>query len=141
MIIMLVEKIKSDIVSAMKSKDKEKLSTLRMLLAKIEKEKISLKLSDLSDLTDQQVESVVSSAIKELNKEIESYVAVGRTTESQEVEKEVLLSYLPKQLTEEEIKLEVVNAVLSLDGGIGDIMKHLSSALQGKADMKLVSQL
>src|SRR5690606_32618907 len=100
----LVTKIKSDSVQAMKDKDKDKLSTLRLLISELEKEKVSKKLSDVTDLTDEQAQAVISRQIKKLDKEIEAYVGAGRSTESQETEKELLKTYLPKQATEEEIR-------------------------------------
>jgi len=137
---MLLEKIKQNRIEAMKSGDKAKRATLQLLLAKIEKEQIANK----STLTNEQVESVISKSIKELDKEIESYVAVGRSVESQNAEKELLFSYLPKQLTLEEaseIVKQVVDSIIASNGKIGDAIKELSSKLKGKTDMKVVSKM
>lgn len=137
----LINKIKQDMVQAMKNKEKAKLTTLRMLLAKVEKEKVSLKLAEVSDLTEVQVESVILKNIKELDKEIESYVQVGRDTSSQQTEKELLLTYLPTQLTESEIEFEVYVAIgMFRNGVIKNPMQHLSK-LKGKADMVLVNKI
>lgn len=135
----LLEQIKSEQVEAMKSKNKDKLSTLRLLVAELEKEKIALK---ASELTDSQVETVISKQIKKLDKEIEAYVAVGRSVESQNAEKELLLTYLPKQATEEEIR-ELIFLALALTkkGEVKNPMQHLSKELKGKADMSLVSKI
>lgn len=136
----LLLNIKQDRITAMKTGDKATRETLQLLLAKIEKAQIENK----AELTDEQVQAVVSKNIKELDKEMESYVAVGRGAESQEKEKELLLTYLPKQLTEDEIK-EIVAKVAknTAESGlkIGEAMKELSAILKGKADMKLVSKL
>lgn len=135
---MLLEKIKKDRIEAMKSGDTAKRSTLQLLLAKIEKAQIDNK----ATLTKEQIESVISKSLKELDKEIESYIEVNRSTESQELEKELLLTYLPKQLDEEEIKQHVEHAIdLTAKGEIKNPMQYLSMALKGKADMKLVSKL
>ena len=135
----LLDKIKSDQIEAMKSKNKEKLSTLRLLVAELEKEKIALKSSGLSD---SQVENVISRQIKKLDKEIEAYVAVGRGTDSQNSEKELLLSYLPKQASEDEIRELVFQAIALTDKGeVKNPMQYLSSKLKGKADMSLVSKI
>lgn len=141
---MLINKIKEDIKQAMRDKEKgkAKLSTLRMLLAKIEKEKVVLKLVDVSNLTNEQVQSVITKNIKELDKEIDSYVAVNRNTESQDSEKALLLTYLPTQLTEEEIRVEVAHAKgLVANGEIKNPMQYLSKELKGKADMGLVTKI
>ena len=135
---MLLEKIKKDRIEAMKSGDNAKRNTLQLLLAKIEKAQIENK----DALTDAQVESVISKNLKELDKEIESYVAVGRATDSQEKEKELLLTYLPEQLTEEEINFFIKQAkILIANGEIKNEMQYLSPNLKGKADMKLVAKL
>lgn len=135
----LLEKIKRDSITAMKNGDKNKLAWLRLLIAEIEKEKISLKADSMSD---EQTQAVVTRQVKKLDKEIEAYQAVNRDTENQETEKELLLSYLPKQLTEDEIRTEVMIAVdLTKSGVIKNPMAHLSKQLKGKADMGLVSKI
>lgn len=139
----LVNKIKADSIEAMRNGEKEKLSTLRLLIAELEKEKISHKLTEAIGLSDEQAQTVISRQIKKLDKEIESYVAVGRSTKSQEVEKELLQSYLPKQLSDEElheIVAEIAMRTKESGGNIGTAMKILSS-LKGKADMGKVSKL
>jgi uncharacterized protein len=137
----LVNKIKSDSVEAMRNKETAKLSTLRLLVAELEKEKISHKLTEVAGLSDEQAQAVISRQIKKLDKEIEAYVAVGRSTEAQEAEKELLITYLPKQLTENEIKAEIEHALdLVARGDIRNPMQHLSK-LKGKADMKRVQEL
>lgn len=141
---MLITQIKADLKQSIKEKDTAKKSTLRMLLAKLEKEKVAKKLTDVSELTNKQVQSVISKNVKELDKEIESYVAVERDTTSQEAEKQLLMDYLPKQLSEEETKavvIEVSNATKISGGNIGMAMKELSARLKGKADMSLVNKL
>lgn len=136
----LLSNIKQDRITAMKNGDKATRETLQLLLAKVEKAQIENK----AELTNEQVQAVISKNIKELDKEMESYVAVGRPTDSQEKEKELLLSYLPKQLTEDEVKAVIAEfAKNTADTGmkIGEAMKELSAILKGKADMKLVSKL
>lgn len=138
----LVNKIKSDSITAMKSGEKEKLSTLRLLISELEKERVNQKLAEVTDLTDEQAQQVVSRQIKKLDKEIEAYVEVGREVTSQEAEKELLVSYLPKQLAEDEIKEVVYHALALVDKGeIKNPMQYLSAKLKGRADMKLVSQI
>lgn len=139
----LIEVIKKDTITSMKNGEKEKLSTLRMLVAELEKEKISKKLTEVNELSNEDVEHVISGQIKKLDKEIESYLAVDREVDNQNKEKEILLSYLPKQLTEEEIRQNVeafVNSTKDNGMTIGEAMKQLSAKLKGKADMKIVSK-
>jgi uncharacterized protein YqeY len=134
----MLEQIKADRITAMKNKDKAKRTTLQLLLAKLEKEQIALQ----TELTKEQIEVVINRSLKELDKEIESYKAVSRETTSQEAEKKLLLSYLPKQLTENEIRAEVKLAnKLVEDGVTKNAMQYLSNKLQGKANMGLVSKI
>lgn len=134
----MLEQIKADRIKAMKEKDKAKRTTLQLLLAKLEKEQIALQ----TELTKEQIEVVINRSLKELDKEIESYKAVSRETTSQEAEKKLLLSYLPKQLTEDEIRAEVKLAnKLVEDGVTKNAMQYLSNKLQGKANMGLVSKI
>lgn len=136
----LLKIIKEDRITAMKSGDKAKRETLQLLLAKIEKVQIENK----AELTKEQVESVIQKNIKELDKEIESYVAVGRGVEKQEKEKELLLSYLPKQMTAEELATYVAKIGQEIkESGlkIGEAIKTIGERVKGKADMKQVSQL
>ncbi|MER2006530.1 MAG: GatB/YqeY domain-containing protein [Psychrobacillus sp.] len=138
----LVNKIKADAVQAIKDKETAKLSTLRLLVAELEKEKVSHKLTEVTGLSDEQTLAVINRQIKKLDKEIESYVAVGRGTNSQEIEKEILVNYLPEQASEEEIRELVAYAVgLVEKGEIRNPMQYLSQHLKGKADMGLVMKI
>jgi len=140
---MLITQIKQDVKQAMRDKDKAKLSTLRMLVATIEKKQIETK----GILTDLEVIESIGKNIKQLNQEIESIVTANRDNASEKIakldsEKEVLLSYLPKQLSEKEIGIYVAHALrLLAEGEIKSPMQYLSKELKGQADMQLVSKL
>ncbi|AKQ08488.1 hypothetical protein PQE66_gp173 [Bacillus phage PBC2] len=139
----MIQTIKADIKEAMKAKDKAKTATLRLLLAKMEKKKVELKLAKVEDLTDEQVIAVVVQADKELDKEIQAFQEVGQNTDKQEAERLVIRTYLPKQITEEEVKQlveQAVNEAKLTAGNVGDVMKKLSQ-LRGKTDMKRLSEL
>lgn len=140
---MLIKKIQEERTEAMKNKEVAKLSTLRLLLAKLEKEKVNLKLEDLSKLSDEQVESVIQRNIKEIDKEIAAYQEVGKEVTNQQNEKELLLTYLPKQLSENEIieaVKTIVETVVNNRGNFGAVMQAVSKELKGKADMSLASK-
>lgn len=139
----MIQTIKANIKEARLNKDTAKLSTLKLLLAELEKEKVKLKLNVVEDLAKDQVITVINRSLKALDKEITAFKEVGRTVEKQEAEKELLMGYLPKQITGEElVKLinEAVEAVKIESGNMGDVMKKLSQ-LRGKTDMKKVSEL
>lgn len=137
-----VGQIKSDSVKAFKARDKAKDSTLRLLISELEKEKVQNKFSEIGDLSSEQVLEVINRQIKKLQKEKEAYLEVGRDTEKQDAELEVLKVYLPKQLNEDEIRKEVTHAVeLVHRNEIKNPMQYLGQKLKGKADMKLVQQI
>lgn len=140
----LVEIIQNDMKQAMRDKNKEKLSTLRMLLATIEKKKVEKKLKLVTELAESDIIDSISKNVKQLDQEIESLINAGRDVASQLAEKKVLSEYLPKQMTIDEITKEVsaiVKLVKSAGGNMGVAMKEASAKMKGKADMKLVSQL
>lgn len=135
----LMTEIKTQRTQAMKDKDKPKLATLRALINEVE---VEMKTTGATEISDAQVETVISRQLKKLGKETETYASLGQDTSKQEAEKELLLSYLPKQLTEDEIRNEVLFAIdLTKKGEIKNPMQYLSKNLKGKADMGLVGKI
>ncbi|PEV64082.1 GatB/YqeY domain-containing protein [Bacillus thuringiensis] len=133
----MIKAIKEDMKQAMRDKNKTKLSTLRMLIASTEKERIASKVEELSS---EAVITCINREIKAIGQEIDGLVLAGRDTSSQEEQKAILMEYLPKQLTEDEIA-EKVREVTATAPNMGLAMKQLSAELKGKADMSLVSKL
>lgn len=133
----MIKAIKEDMKQAMRDKNKTKLSTLRMLIASTEKERIASKVEELNS---EAVITCINREIKAIGQEIEGLVLAGRDTSSQEEQKAILMEYLPKQLTEEEI-VEKVREATATAPNMGLAMKQLSAELKGKADMSLVSKL
>lgn len=138
----MINRIKEDMKQAMRDKDKNKLSTLRMLLTTIENKRIELKLQDATDLTEDQVIDCVNKNIKTVNQQIESLVKVAGTTYVQQYELSTLKEYLPPQLSDAEIRKEIEHALdLVKRGEIKTPMQYLSTKLKGKADMSQVSKI
>jgi uncharacterized protein YqeY len=139
----LVKQIKSDRITAMKNKDAARRATLELVLALLEKEKVVHKLATVEDLTNEQAEGIINRYVKALDKEAEAYRAAGQSTEKQDREKELLLTYLPERMTEEEIRQTVeltVEAVRLRGGNFGQLMGTLKD-LKSKADMGLVNKI
>ncbi|PES54469.1 GatB/YqeY domain-containing protein [Bacillus thuringiensis] len=132
-----VAEIKKDMIQAMKDKDTVRKTILRMLLATMEKERIALVVCELN--TD-QIQTCIRREIKAVDAEIEGLEMAGRDTSDKHVERKVLEEYLPKQLTEDEIKVHV-NEVVKDAANMGAAMKQLSGKLKGIADMGLVNKL
>ena len=137
----MYDKIKSDIVSAMKEKDTLKLQTLRGVKGEIDLAHIDKKV----EINDELVTDVLSHQIKTRKESIVEFEKGNREDLVNKTNDEInlLLSYLPEQLSEEDlIKLidEVfakVNPTSQKDMGL--IMKEVNPLVKGKADMKVVS--
>ena len=139
----LIEKINVDLKSAMKEGDKTKLTTVRSIRALIlEFEKSG----SGKELTGEEEIKLLSSAAKKRKDSIEQFKNAGRDdlAEKEEAELNILMSYLPKQLTEEEIDKEVkrigeeINAISKDD--FPKLMPEVMKQLKGKADGKLVKK-
>jgi uncharacterized protein YqeY len=137
----LVEKINSDLISAMKSKDEVRLKVLRML-----KSELKYKAIDTGqDLTDDDATAVLSSAAKKRNEAVEEYRRGGREdlAEQEMAESEIIKEYLPEQLSEEELKRMVEKAVAETGAesmkDLGVVMKALMPQIRGRAEGKSVN--
>lgn len=137
------DRIINDIMLAMKNKEKEKLSVLRMVKGAIQLEEINKK----KNLDDNEVISVISKQIKTRKESIVEFAKGNRNDLIEQTEKEIeiLNEYMPEQLSEEEILLIINKAIEELKpqtiSDMGKIMKEINPRLVGKADMSLVSRL
>ena len=139
----MYDKIKEEIVSAMKEKNSLKVQTLRGVKGEIDLEHINKKV----DINDDLVISVLSHQIKTRRESILEFEKGNREDliNKTNTEIELLQNYLPKQLTDEEINkiledaFNKVNPTSSKDMGL--IMKEVNPLLKGKADMSKVSSL
>lgn len=137
--------IKDEMKVAMKAKDKDKVTALRLLLSALENEKIEQKLGVVDDLSDEDVVKIALRLVKKLDQERESLVSVGRSTELVDRQKEIFGVYLPKQLTDEEVT-EIVRAKIAELGVTevnqqGKVIGALSKELNGQVPMSKVSEI
>ena len=143
---MLYETISNDMKEAMKSHDKETLSTLRLLKAAVDAYIINNKM-ERGTASDEVVIDVVSKQVKTHKESIEEFKKGNRQDLVDNLEREInlLSKYLPVQLTIEEINAEIdkafekVNPTSIKDMGL--LMKELTPVLKGKADMKVVNEI
>ncbi len=139
----LVEKISSDMVSAMKSQDKERLTVLRMIKAAMQMEHIDKK----RELNDELVIDVVNKQVKMRQDSIIEFEKGNRSDliEKTEGELAILKDYLPTPLEENEVLAiidEAFNLVKPVDSkDMGKIMKEVTPKLKGRTDMGKVSQI
>lgn len=140
---MLKDRIYQDIVAAMKAKDKDKLSVLRMLKGSLQLENINKG----KELTDDVVIDVISREIKQRKESIAEFTKGGREDLANETAKEIeiLKAYLPEQLSEEEIEKIIDRVFASVAPtsakDMGKVMKEVTPLVKGKADMSHVSAL
>ncbi|WKZ32686.1 MAG: GatB/YqeY domain-containing protein [Thermodesulfobacteriota bacterium] len=139
----LRDDINRDMVAAMKSGDKDRLSTLRMLLSAIKYKEVDAK----HQLNDEEVVSVLSTLIKQRQDSIDQFRKGGREDlvlkESKEVE--VLKGYLPPQLSADEVR-DIIKKAAQETGAagprdMGKLMKAVMPLVKGKADGKLVNDI
>ncbi len=136
------DKILKDLVSAMKSQDKETLSVLRMVKGAIQLEEIKIK----KELTDEDVVAVISKQIKTRKESITEFEKAGRTDliDQTKQEIEILSKYMPEQLSEDEVLKVIDEAFLAINptaqSDMGKLMGFVTPKLKGKADMSFVSK-
>ena len=133
------DKILKDIIEAMKNKEKERLSTLRLLKGAMQLEEINKK----GELDDTEIINLISKQIKTRRESIEEFKKANRLDLADKTEKEVeiLSSYMPEQLSEDEVlKLieEAFNEVKPTS--MKDIMAYLNPKISGRADKGFVSK-
>lgn len=141
---MLYGKINEMVKEAMKSHDKDTLSTLRLLKSAVDLQRINNK---LDEVTDDTVIEVASRQVKQHKESIEEFRKAGRDDLADGLEREikVISNFLPKQLSKEELE-EELNKIfdeVKPEGkkDMGKIMKEANQRLKGKADFKLVSEI
>ena len=139
----LKQRITEDMKAAMKAKEAQRLSAIRLLLAAIKQKEVD----ERRELDDPAVLSIVEKLIKQRRESIAQYQAAGRQdlVDAETFELDLLQNYLPQQLSDAEIAVEV-EAALGQTGAaavkdMGKVMGLLKSRLAGRADMSKVSAL
>ncbi|GIO40539.1 MULTISPECIES: GatB/YqeY domain-containing protein [Paenibacillus] len=138
----LSERLNEDMKQAMKSQDKFKLSTIRMVRATIKNLEIDLKRT----LDDSEVLDILSREIKQRKDALQEFEKAGRDDLAANVkaEAEIIAEYLPEQLNEDEIKVIVQQTIqetgATSKADIGKVMSALMPKVKGRADGKLVNQ-
>lgn len=139
----IFEQVNKDMIKALKGGDKDRLTVLRGLKSDLKYKKIEIG----AELTDEQALETLASAAKKRRESIEQFRAGGREdlVKSEEFELEVISSYLPKQLTEEELRQMAEAAIKEVGADspkqMGLVMKALMPKIKGRADGKLVNKL
>ncbi|MCI8568281.1 MAG: GatB/YqeY domain-containing protein [Bacilli bacterium] len=139
----LVKKIDQDLIDAMKNHEKLRLTVIREIKAGMKQAVIDQK----KEMSDDLAVEVVSRGIKTRKESIKEFEKGNRTDLVDKTKEEiyVLESYLPEQLSKEEI-LEIIDKVFAVvlpekPSDMGKVMKEVTPLLKGKADMKEVSEI
>jgi len=141
----LKEKLKSDLRESMRNRDEIRSSTLRMILTAIKNEEVSGK--EARELSDAELITVLSRESKKRREAAEAFDQAGARdrADTERAEGVIIAEYLPKQLSEAEVK-DLIASVIKETGAnspaqMGLIMKSLQPKIAGKADGALVSSL
>ena len=140
---MLEQKLNDDMKEAMRSGDPARLGTIRMLRAELLKLKKDG--SGRTEIPDEEVLKVLAGYAKRVKESLEQFTSGGREDMAQQARAELALveSYLPKQLTDQELSALVTQAVAASGAtslkDLGKAMKEAQSKVAGRADGKRVS--
>jgi uncharacterized protein len=158
---MIVEEIKKDLISALKEKNESAVSTLRMVTSSIFNKEMDKRVEVLKKepnlteeqikekvkLNDEEVVEVLSSEVKKRRDSIAQFEQGGRPelAAGEKNEMEILMKYMPKELTEEEIRLIVRDSITKVGAttmkDIGIVMKEVSPKTKGRADGNVVAKI
>ena len=139
----LVEQLKKDMVEAMKEKDKDRLTVIRMVKAALDKERIDKKV----EVNDELLIDVVNKQIKMRNDSLDEFTKAGRDdlVEKTNAELVILKKYLPEQLSDDEVMNIIDEVISSLNAttmkDMGSVMKEVNPKVKGRTDMKKVSEI
>ncbi|HLR66495.1 GatB/YqeY domain-containing protein [Virgibacillus alimentarius] len=140
----LLEQLNNDMKQAMKNKEKEKLSIIRMVKASLQNEMIKLgkdKLSEDEELT------ILSRELKQRKDSLPEYKSAGRNDIVEKLEYEILIiqKYMPEQLSNEKLEaliqetIQEVNAISKKD--MGKVMSAIMPKVKGKADGSQINKI
>ena len=139
----MVEQLEKDMIEAMKNKEKERLTVIRMVKASLKQEQIDHK----KEINDDLLIDVVNKQIKMRKDSITEFEKGGRQDliDQTQAEIDILMKYLPEQLSSEEV-LKIIEEIfeeVKPEGqkDMGKVMKEAQAKLKGKADMKEVSSI
>ncbi|PKM44903.1 MAG: glutamyl-tRNA amidotransferase [Gammaproteobacteria bacterium HGW-Gammaproteobacteria-1] len=137
----LKQRLDTDMKESMRAKDKERLGTVRLILAAIKQREVDERIM----LDDVQVLAVLEKMVKQRRDSITQFEAAGRTdlAAKEKYELDLIQSYMPAQLSEAEIDAIIEQTIAATGASsakdMGKVMGPLKAQLQGRADMGAVS--
>ena len=139
----LSDQVRADLTESMKARSAERTSVLRMLQAAIKNEQINVQ----HELSDEEVMTVIRKAVKQRHDSIEQYTKVNRPdlAAKEQSELEILKTYMPPELTDEEIESGVREIIASTGAqskkDMGKVMKEASARYKGRVDGKKIQEI
>ncbi len=138
----LKDRIQEEVKNAMRARDKDRLAVLRLVSAAIKQREVDERI----ELDDEQVLLVLDKMVKQRRESLEQYEKAAREdlAAQEKMELEVIQSFMPEPLSETELEA-LIKAAIAESGAssmrdMGSVMNVLRPHVQGRADMKLVSQ-
>ena len=139
----LTDQIRADMTEAMKARAAEKLSTIRMLQSAIKNQQIEFG----HELSDEEAMAVIRKAVKQRQDSIEQYTKGNRPelAAKEAAELEVLKSYLPPELSDDELEAGIREIVASTGAAskkdMGKVMKEATARYKGRVDGKKIQEI
>lgn len=136
---MIIDEIKKANIEAMKARDNTARGALSIVMTKYKNLEVELRAQN-KEIGDAELLSIIQKTLKELSDEKEGYLNAGRNDRAEDIAKQedVLSKYLPKQLSEEEIR-DIISSLE--DKSVPSVMKHFKMNYAGKVDMSLVNKV
>ncbi|MCX8008905.1 MAG: GatB/YqeY domain-containing protein [Patescibacteria group bacterium] len=141
---MLLATIKHNITEALKTRDTVRVNTLRFLLSAIRNAGIAkYGAKGEEQMTDHDILDVIRKQVKTRNESIEAFSKAGRTdlVQKEQQERDILLKFLPEELSDEALRIILEPIVKSREKNFGLLMKQAMAAVQGKADGSRVAAM
>jgi uncharacterized protein YqeY len=141
----LKDQLRADLTAAMKARDETRTRTLRMALTSISNEEVSG--TAAHDLTDDEITRILAREAKRRREAATAFADAGRGDQAaaERAEEDVLASYLPAQLSDDELTAIVAAAIAetgaSGPGGMGQVMKVVTPRVAGRAEGSRVAAL
>ncbi len=139
----LKDKLTEDLKQAMRQGDEQRRSTLRLVMAAIKNAEIEKR----RELEEGELLAIIAKEAKQRRESMAEFERGGRQdlVDREEAELQILLAYLPEQLSQEEIEAQARQIIEEVGATspaqMGQVMRRLMPLMQGKADGKLVSQV
>ncbi len=139
----LKQQLQTDLKAAMVAKENFKRDTIRFLMSAIKQ----IEVDERRELSDEDILKIIQKSLKQREDSIAQYKEAGREDlwQKEEAEAEILKSYLPKQLTPEELETEIAQIIKSVGATsmkeMGSVMKEAKEKIGSRSDGKQISEM